>query len=110
MMRINLVLLLALVLSGLYLVGVQYESRRVFTDLDRARTEARRLEAEGERLEVQKRAAATPVRVERLAKDKLQMHPANPGITTYVAQGSVVRKNAAPASATTAASGPESVR
>lgn len=94
MMRINLVLALALVLSGLYLVGVQYESRRVFTDLDRARSEARRLESENERLQVQKRAAATPVRVERLAKDKLQMHQANPAITTYVSYGGSAEKNA----------------
>lgn len=98
MMRVNLVLLVALVLSGLYLVGVQYESRRVFTDLDRARSEARRLEAENERLQVQKRAAATPVRVERLAKDKLQMHQANPSITTYVAYaGNAEKSTASPA-------------
>jgi cell division protein FtsL len=94
MMRINLVLLVALVLSGLYLVGVQYESRRVFTDLDRARSEARRLDSESERLQVQKRAAATPVRVERLAKDKLQMHQANPGITTYMAYTGTAQTNA----------------
>lgn len=94
MMRINLVLALALVLSGLYLVGVQYDSRWVFTDLDRARSEARRLESENERLQVQKRAAATPVRVERLAKDKLQMHQANPAITTYVSYGGLAEKNA----------------
>lgn len=93
MMRINLVLALALVLSGLYLVGVQYESRRVFADLDRARSEARRLEAENERLQVQKRAAATPVRVERLAKDKLQMHQTHPGITTYVSYSGASEKN-----------------
>jgi cell division protein FtsL len=94
MMRVNLVLLVALVLSGLYLVGVQYESRRVFTDLDRARSEARRLESENERLQVQKRAAATPVRVERLAKDKLQMHQANPAITTYVSYSGSAEKSA----------------
>lgn len=94
MMRINLVLALALVLSGLYLVGVQYESRRVFTDLDRARSEARRLESENERLQVHKRAAATPVRVERLAKEKLQMHQTHPGITTYVSHADAAEKNA----------------
>jgi cell division protein FtsL len=108
MMRINIVLLLALVLSGLYLVGVQYESRRVFTDLDRARSEARRLEAESERLQVQKRAAATPVRVERLAKDKLQMHQTNPGITTYVAYAGSAETNTA--SASVAASKSEAAR
>lgn len=84
MMRINMVMLLALVLSALYLVGVQYDSRRTFTELDRARNEARRLESENERLQVQKRATATPVRVERIAKEKLQMRQTSPGITTYV--------------------------
>lgn len=94
MMRINLVLLLALVLSGLYLVNVQYESRRVFIELDRARAEARRLESDNERLQVQKRATATPVRVERLAKEKLQMRQASPGITTYVAYPGLASKEA----------------
>ncbi|MGQ0711143.1 MAG: cell division protein FtsL [Rhodoferax sp.] len=84
MIRLNLVLLAAVVLSALYLVGVQYESRSAFTELDRARAEARRLETEHERLQVQKRAAATPVRVEKLAKDKLQMLSPHPGITAYV--------------------------
>ncbi|OGB31898.1 MAG: cell division protein FtsL [Burkholderiales bacterium RIFCSPLOWO2_12_FULL_61_40] len=84
MMRLNLVLLLAVVASALYLVGVQYDSRRLFTELDKARSEARRLETEYERLQVEKRAQATPARVERLAKDKLLMRQATPGITTYV--------------------------
>jgi cell division protein FtsL len=82
--RLNLVLLLAVVASALYLVGMQYESRRVFVELERARAEARRLETEFERLQVEKRAQATPARVERLAKDQLQMRQATPGITTYV--------------------------
>lgn len=83
-MRLNLVLLLAVLASAVYLVGVQYDSRRLFTDLDKAKNETRRLEVEFERLQVQKRAQATPARVERLAKDKLQMRQATPGITTYV--------------------------
>lgn len=84
MIRLNLVLLVAVVASALYLVGMQYESRRVFVELERARAEARRLETEFERLQVEKRAQATPARVERLAKDQLQMRQATPGITTYV--------------------------
>lgn len=84
MMRLNLVLLLAVIASAVYLVGVQYDSRRLFTELDKARSEAHRLETEYERLQVQKRGQATPARVERLAKDKLQMRQTTPGITTYV--------------------------
>jgi cell division protein FtsL len=82
--RLNLVLLLAVMASALYLVGVQYESRRVFVELERARADARRLETEFERLQVEKRAQATPARVERLAKEQLQMRQVTPGITTYV--------------------------
>jgi cell division protein FtsL len=33
---------------------------------------------------VQKRAQATPARVEKLAREKLQMQQATPGITSYV--------------------------
>jgi cell division protein FtsL len=63
--RLNLVLLLAVMASALYLVRTQYESRRLFTEIDRAQAEARRLEVEAERLQVEKRAQSTPGRVER---------------------------------------------
>ena len=70
MTRLNLVLLLAVLVSSLYLVSVQYDSRRLFSDLDRARAEAHQIEADAERLQVEKRAQATPLRVERLAKEQ----------------------------------------
>ena len=73
MTRLNLVLLVAVLASALYLVRTQYESRRLFTELDKARAEARKLEIDNERLQVEKRAQATPLRVERLAKGQLQM-------------------------------------
>ncbi len=87
MTRLNLVLLLAVLASSLYLVSVQYDSRRLFSDLDKARSEARRLDADNERLQVEKRAQATPLRVERLAKEQLQMRAATPAITHYVTYG-----------------------
>jgi len=87
MTRLNLVLLLALVLSSLYLVNVQYDSRRLFSELDRSRAQAHKLEVDNERLQVEKRAQATSARIELLAKTKLQMRAANPAITTYVTYG-----------------------
>ncbi len=84
MTRLNLVLLLAVVASALYLVSVQYESRHLFSLIDRASTEAHKLDAENERLQVEKRAQATPLRVEKLAKEQLQMRTATPAITEYV--------------------------
>ena len=83
MTRLNLVLLLAVLASALYLVSVQYESRRLFTDLDKAISEAHRLEVDLERLQLEQRAQATPLRVEKLAKEKLQMRSASPAITHY---------------------------
>jgi len=66
---------------------MQYESRRLFTDIDQAKALARKLELERERLQAEKRAQATPLRVERLARDQLQMRVATPAITHYVSKG-----------------------
>jgi cell division protein FtsL len=87
MTRLNIVLLLAVVASALYLVRVQYDSRRLYTEIERAHAEARKLETDHERLMAEKRGQATPLRVERLAKDNLQMRPPNPGVTQYVSVG-----------------------
>ena len=84
MTRLNLVLLIAVLASALYLVHTQYESRRLFAELDKAIGDARKLATEHERLQVEKRGQATPSRVEKLAKEQLQMRPASPAITQYV--------------------------
>jgi cell division protein FtsL len=85
MIRLNLVLLLAVLISAFYLVHLQYESRRLYVDMERARAAGDRLAADQEQLVVQKRAQATPARVQQLATRQLQMRPAHPGITEYVA-------------------------
>ncbi|MEX8192690.1 cell division protein FtsL [Comamonas guangdongensis] len=87
MLRINLLLLLAVMLSAIFLVHTQYESRKLFTELDRAESEARRLATDQQRLQVEKRAQATPQRIETMAREKLQMKPASPAITQYVQDG-----------------------
>ena len=84
MMRINTLLLLALIASSLYLVRTAYESRRLFTELDRAKNEAARLDTDHKRLEAERQAAATHLRVERTAREKLAMRNATPAVTVYV--------------------------
>ncbi|MCJ0761970.1 cell division protein FtsL [Variovorax terrae] len=96
MTRLNIVLLLAVLASALYLVHTQYESRRLFTELDKAHAESRRLELDNERLQVEKRAQATPLRVEKLAKEQLQMRSATPAITQYVTYGAAAKAASAP--------------
>ena len=83
MTRLNLVLLVAVIASALYLVQTQYESRRLFAELDRAVSDAHKLEVDHERLHAEKRAQATTLRVEKIAKDQLQMRTATPAITQY---------------------------
>jgi len=84
MTRISLALLLTVMASAMYLVHVQYESRLLFTALDRAQAQARVLESEHQRLLVEKRAQAVPGRIERLARERLDMRTVTPAITQYV--------------------------
>jgi cell division protein FtsL len=84
MTRLNIVLLIAVIASALYLVRTQYESRRLFVEVEKAQNLSRKLDLERERLDVEKRAQATPLRVEKLAKEQLQMRTATPAVTQYV--------------------------
>jgi cell division protein FtsL len=105
MTRLNLVLLIAVIASALYLVRTQYESRRLYAEVDKARSDARRLETEHERLQVEKRGQATPLRVERLAREQLQMRGATPAITQYVNYGTAARHGPAAAGGLAAGNG-----
>ncbi|RZI69984.1 MAG: cell division protein FtsL [Variovorax sp.] len=97
MARLNLLLLIAVLGTALFLVHTQYRSRQLFTELERVNSEAHRLEVEYERLQVDKRAQATPLRVEKLAKEQLKMRTTTPAITLYVRQdGSVIPAVVAP--------------
>jgi cell division protein FtsL len=85
MTRVSMGLVLAVVASAFYLVHTQYESRRLYSEVDRAQAQSRRLAAENEQLQVLKRAQATPARVQQLASQRLEMRAVTPGITHYVA-------------------------
>ena len=87
-MKLNLMLTSALVAallaSCLLLVKTSYESRQLFAALDSARAEQRQLDAEYKRLDAEAQAQSTHLRVERTARERLQMRTATPGVTTYV--------------------------
>jgi cell division protein FtsL len=87
--RLNLLLLVALVMSCLYLVHTSYESRRLFAELERQRSQAQKLDQEAERLQVERRDQAKHLRVEKEASERLGMRPAGAGVTQFV------RENAA---------------
>ena len=84
MTRLNVLLLIALLFSSIYLVRVSHESRRLFAELDKERGAERLLDSEFERLKSDKQAQATPLRVEKTARERLKMSQATPAITEYV--------------------------
>ena len=84
MTRLHFVLLLALIFSCLALVQNSYESRRLFNETNRAHDEGARLQAEHKRLEAERQAQATHLRVEQVAREKLAMRTATPAVTQYV--------------------------
>lgn len=90
MTRWSLLLVLAVVASALLLVHTAYESRRLFTELERARSQHRQLERDHQRLEAERRAQATHLRVERMARDRLAMRAATPALIHVVADPAAV--------------------
>ena len=102
MVRLNVLLAIALILSGLYLVKISYESRRVFAEIENAHGAERQLESDRRRLEAERQAQATHLRVERTAREKLAMRAATAGNTTYVSDAGPA---AAPANVPVASAG-----
>ena len=84
LMRLNLVLTALLVLSCAWLIRTSHESRGWFAELEKAQSDARELQIDADRLQVEIRAQATSVRVERLARERLHMQPTGPAWTDYV--------------------------
>ena len=78
--RLNLLLLLAVLASGLVLVKSAYDARHLFTELDRAKSEAARLEADSQRLQAERHAQATNLRVEQVARERLHMRAITPAL------------------------------
>jgi len=81
---LDICLVVALVGSCIVLVRTAYETRRLFNALERAQTDARQLEVDHQRMEADRLAQATPLRVEQVARQKLQMRTANPGVTHWL--------------------------
>jgi len=84
MVRLNFLLAIVLIVSGLYLVKISYESRRLFADIESAHSSERQLESDRRRLEAERQAQATHLRVEATARSKLNMRAATPANTQYV--------------------------
>ncbi len=105
MLRLNLLLAIVLLGSCVWLIRTSHESRRLFVELERAQSESHELQINFERLEVDKRAQATPLRVERLAREKLRMFGNSPTLPHYVSASASSPMVATSSAASSAAGG-----
>lgn len=106
MTRLNIVLFVLLIASGLYLVRVSYQARHLFVEVERAQAEQRALDTEFEQLTLEKRTQATPLRVEKVAREKLNMRTATAAVTHYVTLAPVAGAASAPSDAGSAGGQP----
>jgi cell division protein FtsL len=101
MTRLNIVLLAMVLVSALYLVRTSYDTRKLFDMAESERARETQLQTEFERLEVAKRAQATPLRVEKIARERLRMVNTTAALTHTVGlTGDVI--GVAPASSSVA--------
>lgn len=84
MSRVNLLLAAGLIGSSLLLVNSAYETRRLFSALERAKAEQRQLDSEYKRLDAERQVQSTHLRVERVARERLQMRTVTPAVTHWV--------------------------
>jgi cell division protein FtsL len=82
--RLNLVLLIGLVISAVYLVETSYHSRQLFVQLERERAQARQLELDAERLTLARRELAANGRVRQEAVTRLGMRSGTAGVMVEV--------------------------
>ena len=85
--RINIVLTAALVTCALLLVNAQYQSRRLFIELERAQAAAKQLDIEWAQLQLDQSTLAKHARIEANARRDLNMVPVTPGRTQYLTLG-----------------------
>lgn len=83
MTRMNFLLFGIVLATMLYIVKIQYDARQLFVAIEKATVHVRKLELEHASLQVESRAQATPLIIEKLAKEKLQMRSATPAVTQY---------------------------
>ena len=87
MLRLNLLLLAALVACGLSLVTSRHQARKLFVELERTQAEARAFETEYGQLQLEQSTWAMPSRVEKIARTSLGLELPSPGRVEIVPAG-----------------------
>jgi cell division protein FtsL len=85
--RVNIVLTAALVVCALSVVNAQYQSRRLFIELERAQATTRQLDIEWSQLQLDQSTLAKHARIEANARRDLNMVAVTPARTQYLTMG-----------------------
>ncbi|MNQ42672.1 cell division protein FtsL [Achromobacter deleyi] len=87
--RVNLIVAALLMLSAISLVTSRYQSRQLFVELGRDQAQARDLETNWRRLQLDRAELARNARVDAIARDGLKMISIIPERTLYMNQAPV---------------------
>jgi cell division protein FtsL len=85
--RTSLVLALILMLSAMSLVTSRYQGRQLFMQNEQLKSQARELDIEWRRLQIERAELSRNARVDELARDVLKMVPIVPERTIYIKGG-----------------------
>lgn len=78
MARLNLILLLIAVGCGLATVNANHRARKLFSGMDKEQQRMRALDVEWGQLQLEQSTWAAHARIEKIAKDRLQMKAPQP--------------------------------
>ncbi len=73
MVRLNILLLLAVVICALSVVTSQHKARKLFQSLESEQARTRQLDVEYGQLQLEMQTWATSPRIEKIAREKLKM-------------------------------------
>ncbi|HEY2966879.1 MAG TPA: cell division protein FtsL [Casimicrobiaceae bacterium] len=79
MVKLNLLLLAALVFCALSLVTSRHQARKLFVELEREQKLARTYDVEFGQLQLEQSTWAMPARIENIAREQLKMQLPRPG-------------------------------
>ncbi|AHV91544.1 cell division protein FtsL [Bordetella holmesii] len=84
--RASLIVAALLMLSAISLVTSRYQARQLYIELGRGQAEARDLDTNWRRLQLERAELARNARVDRAAREDLKMIPIVPDRTIYMVQ------------------------
>ena len=88
MVKLNLLLLAALVFCALSLVTSRHQARKLFVELEREQKLARTYDVEFGQLQLEQSTWAMPARIENIAREQWKMQLPRPGRIQVVDGGS----------------------